>query len=100
MHVYYLDITVIFSRHFHQFLTVLKRNQNLLHVELIKHETRSDLLFPSMQNFKIILYSGNVFLNHIAIYKNLNGFSQENLHMKLLYTDCTYKKTLGTPFLQ
>lgn len=72
----------------------------MLHVELIKHETRSHLLFPSMQIFKIFLYSDNVFLNHIAIYKNLNGFSQENLRMKLLYTDCTYKKTLGTPFLQ
>ena len=100
MHVYYLDIIVIFSRHFRQFFTLLKRSQNVQHVELIKHETRSDLLFPSLQNFKIFLYSDNVFLNHIAIYKNLNGFSQENLHMKLLHTECTYKKTLGTPFLQ
>ena len=100
MHVYYLDIIVIFSRHFHQFFTLLKRSQNVQHVELIKHETRSDLLFPSLQNFKIFLYSDNVFLNHIAVYKNLNGFSQENLHMKLLHTECMYKKTLGTPFLQ
>lgn len=92
MHVYYLDITVIFSRHFHQFFTVLKRSRNVLHVELIKHETRSNLLFPSLQNFKIFLYSDNVFLNHIAIYKNLNGFSQENLHMKLLHTDARTKR--------
>ena len=92
MHVYYLDIIVIFSRHFHQFFTLLKRSQNVQHAELIKHETRSDLLFPSLQNFKIFLYSDNVFLNHIAIYKYLNGFSQENLHMKLLYTDARTKR--------
>ena len=92
MHVYYLDIIVIFSRHFRQFFTLLKRSQNVQHVELIKHETRSDLLFPSLQNFKIFLYSDNVFLNHIAIYKYLNGFSQENLRMKLLYTDARTKR--------
>lgn len=75
-HLYYLDSKFIFSRHFHHFFTVFGVWIKV-YVDLINHETFSDISFCLLPNVLILLYSNNVFLNDMTIYKNLNKISQK-----------------------
>ena len=83
MHLIKFDGNGIFSIHFHQFSTVW-RGHHLLYVELMQHETSSDLFFIG-RFFN--LPQKNIFFNYMTVHKKLNCISQGNLYIWSLYSE-------------
>lgn len=71
---------------FINFLQCLGMSQNVLHVELIEHESYYHLSLSSLQNVSIFLCS-NVLFNHIAICKTLSCNFHGNLYIKVLFSE-------------